>query len=77
MDYYNSDILMFTHHFKCYLTKHSTEDIMYDIVKLKCLKCGHGWIPRVPDPRVCPNPKCHSIRWDVAPVKNIEIEVRI
>ena len=30
--------------------------------KLKCLWCGHRWIPRVSKPVACP--KCHSIKWD-------------
>ena len=28
---------------------------------LKCLRCGHTWIPRAPKkPKVCPNLKCKS-----------------
>jgi predicted Zn-ribbon and HTH transcriptional regulator len=35
------------------------------IEKLKCLRCGYEWYPRTPGrPYVCPNPKCHSPRWD-------------
>lgn len=29
---------------------------------VRCLNCGHEWLPRVPDPRICP--KCGSVRWD-------------
>jgi hypothetical protein len=29
-----------------------------------CLQCGYRWTARLPDPRVCPNPKCHSTRWN-------------
>ena len=29
---------------------------------LKCKRCGHEWIPRVEDVRMCP--KCKSVRWD-------------
>ncbi len=32
---------------------------------LKCLRCGHTWIPRAPKkPKVCPNLKCKSPYWD-------------
>ena len=27
-----------------------------------CLKCGYKWIPRVKDPRMCPD--CRTLRWD-------------
>jgi hypothetical protein len=30
----------------------------------RCIQCGYEWNPRLPDPRVCPNPKCHSTRWN-------------
>ena len=30
-----------------------------------CLKCGHQWIPRIADVRMCPS--CRSIRWDREP----------
>lgn len=37
----------------------------YDLPTLKCLRCGHTWIPRTPKkPKVCPNPKCKSPYWD-------------
>jgi len=29
---------------------------------LKCCKCGHEWIPRVPDPVQCP--RCRSVFWN-------------
>jgi hypothetical protein len=32
----------------------------------RCIQCGYEWNPRLPDPRVCPNPKCHSTRWNDA-----------
>jgi len=32
------------------------------LLKVKCKKCGHEWIPRTDDVRLCP--KCHSVRWD-------------
>ena len=37
------------------------------IVKLpkpiKCKRCGHEWVPRQVDVRICP--KCKSALWDV------------
>lgn len=30
--------------------------------KLKCLRCGHEWVKRKDDVRVCP--KCHSAWWN-------------
>ena len=35
--------------------------------KLHCKKCGHWWLPRKEDVRVCP--KCKSYRFDVEEVK--------
>lgn len=32
--------------------------------KLKCKKCGHEWIPRKEKVFVCPNPKCHTYKWE-------------
>lgn len=29
---------------------------------LTCKRCGHEWIPRSPDVRICPS--CKSARWD-------------
>ena len=40
---------------------------MADEIKLPvctCLKCGWVWTPRKDDPRMCPNPKCRTLRWD-------------
>ena len=38
----------------------------YDLPKLRCLRCGHTWIPRTPKkPKVCPNPKCKSPYWHI------------
>lgn len=31
--------------------------------KIKCLQCGHEWLPRTDDVRQCP--KCQSKFWDV------------
>lgn len=33
------------------------------IKKIKCLRCGHKWIPRKSDVRQCPN--CKSAYWNV------------
>jgi len=33
------------------------------IIKIKCFKCGHSWIPRKPDVRMCP--KCKTPYFDV------------
>ncbi len=33
-----------------------------EISKLECNQCGHTWIPRTEDVRVCP--KCQSRKWD-------------
>ncbi|MGA2516870.1 MAG: hypothetical protein ABSG44_09985 [Thermodesulfobacteriota bacterium] len=32
------------------------------MTKLKCLKCGHEWVPRVENPRACPG--CQTIRYN-------------
>ena len=29
---------------------------------LKCLRCGHSWVPRKTEVRMCP--KCKSAWWD-------------
>jgi len=33
------------------------------ILKLKCLRCGGSWKPRVENPRMCPI--CKTPYWDV------------
>lgn len=30
--------------------------------KIECMRCGHSWIPRKNDVRICP--KCKSIYFD-------------
>jgi len=37
------------------------------IIKIKCKRCGHQWIPKLLDVRECP--KCQSNRWDEEPNK--------
>ena len=32
------------------------------IPKLACKRCGHDWVPRQADVRMCP--RCKSVRWD-------------
>ena len=36
------------------------------VMGFRCERCGHEWIPRniEDEPRVCPNPKCHSPWWN-------------
>jgi len=34
---------------------------MVKLPKLRCLRCGNSWIPRVMHPSVCP--KCMSAKW--------------
>ncbi len=36
--------------------------IIDSVPSLNCLRCGHTWIPRQPNVRVCPN--CTSAYWD-------------
>ena len=33
-----------------------------EIDELKCLRCGHEWIPRQKEIRICP--RCKSALWD-------------
>lgn len=45
--------------------------VLVNLPRYKCLRCGHEWIPRSDEyPRVCPNPKCHSVYWDRLPKKD-------
>jgi hypothetical protein len=41
------------------------------VMGFRCDRCGHQWIPHNIDhePRVCPNPKCHSPYWNKGPGK--------
>lgn len=32
-----------------------------ELPKLHCVKCGHDWVPRVPNPELCP--RCKSRDW--------------
>lgn len=33
-----------------------------DIQKLLCKRCGHEWVPKIVEVRICP--KCKSAYWD-------------
>ena len=35
---------------------------LIEVTKLHCEKCGHDWVPRQEDVRICP--KCKSARFD-------------
>jgi hypothetical protein len=35
---------------------------LVDLPQCKCLRCFAIWIPRTPNPAVCP--KCHSVHWN-------------
>jgi hypothetical protein len=41
------------------------------VMGFRCDRCGHQWIPHNigHEPRVCPNPKCHSPYWNNGPGK--------
>ena len=32
-----------------------------NLSKLKCVKCGHSWVPRMFNPKMCP--ACKSRTW--------------
>ena len=44
------------------ISKETARMVNVEIPQLTCLRCGHKWVPRIPDPRICP--KCGSYRWD-------------
>jgi len=37
-------------------------DSLQPLPELECKRCGHKWIPRVPNPRRCP--KCLRYDWN-------------
>jgi len=37
--------------------------VKVQIPKLKCQRCGHEWVPRQPEVKICP--KCKSKYWNV------------
>lgn len=40
--------------------------------KLKCEKCGHKWVPRKKEVRICPH--CKSAYWDRKNIMEKEVE---
>jgi DNA-directed RNA polymerase subunit RPC12/RpoP len=40
-----------------------SEEQEQELVTLRCMRCDHEWVPRKPDPTMCPN--CKSKLWDV------------
>jgi Zn finger protein HypA/HybF involved in hydrogenase expression len=42
-------------------------NINTSLPRLKCKRCGHEWIARVENVRICP--KCRSPYWDVEPIR--------
>lgn len=66
------DLKVFLENLEHELTKEEIKVVRewaFNISKRKCNQCGHEWVPRTDDPRQCPNPKCHSVRWDQEPNK--------
>ena len=43
-------------------------NIKIEVEGLKCERCGHEWVPRIPNPRLCA--KCKSAYFDVPKGKN-------
>jgi predicted Zn-ribbon and HTH transcriptional regulator len=37
-------------------------DMTVKLPYLTCKRCGHKWVPRIPNPPLCPN--CHSPYWN-------------
>ena len=37
--------------------------VIVKVTKLECKRCGHSWIPKKEEVRMCP--KCDSVWWDV------------
>jgi len=49
-------------------SKVELKDVEVDMAKistLTCKRCRHKWVPRIPNPAVCPN--CHSPYWNRLP----------
>ncbi len=59
------DLKMFLENLEHELTQDEINEVRewaFRISKLKCNQCGHEWVPRIKNPRMCA--KCHSVRWD-------------
>jgi predicted Zn-ribbon and HTH transcriptional regulator len=60
-----TDLKMFLENIEHELTQDEINEVRewaFRICKLKCFQCGHEWVPRIKNPRMCA--KCHSVRWD-------------
>lgn len=45
---------------------------MPEITKLKCNKCGHGWIPTKEKPMCCPRCKSYAYADEIAKKQEIK-----
>ena len=71
-----TDLKMFLENIEHELTKdeiNTAREWAFRISKLKCNQCRHEWVPRIKNPRMCP--ECHSIRWDKEPNKTLTLKV--
>ena len=41
------------------------------VLKFNCKRCGHNWVPRQTEIRICP--KCKSPYWDRERKNNLEV----
>ena len=35
------------------------------VTEMECMQCGYHWVPRVPNPKVCP--RCKHYNWRKSP----------
>jgi len=40
---------------------YARECVEYGLANFTCKKCGHVWVPRIPNPQMCP--KCKTYTW--------------
>lgn len=69
-DLKGADLKLFLENIECDLTQKQINEVRewaFRVSKLKCNQCGHEWVPRIKDPRMCA--KCHSVQWDKKPEK--------
>jgi len=38
------------------------DSMLVNLVYIECLRCGHKWLPRKREVRICP--RCKSAYWD-------------